>query len=181
MITLKQQCPVYVFVLFVLLGGAIFILLLSVTNIIGGLVWLVLWPTFLLVYLRFFPAISPFIGYGRVDDVQPTAQRPTPTRVRLYTSLACPFCPLVKSRLRALQAQMGFELEIVDVSLRPDVLISKGVMSVPMVEVGQGRLVGNATSQQLAQLIEQNALAHAASSSQSLDTPMSEMPLLPRL
>jgi hypothetical protein len=66
---------------------------------------------------------------------------------------------------------MGFELEIVDVSLRPDVLISKGVMSVPVVEVGQGRLVGNATSQQLAQLIEQHALAHAVSSSQSLVHP----------
>ncbi len=130
--------------------------------------WLALWTTFLWVFLRFFPAIARFIGYSIVEDVQPTAQRPTPTSVRLYTNLACPFCPLVKGRLRALQAQMGFELEIVDVSLRPDVLISKGVMSVPVVEVGQDRLVGNATSQQLAQLIEQNALAHAVSSSQSL-------------
>ena len=161
MTTLKQHCSAYGFLLFVLVGVGVFILLLTVTNIIGGLVWLVLWPTFLWVFLRFFPAIALFIGYGLVDDVQPAAQRPTPTSVRLYTNLACPFCPLVKSRLRALQAQMDFELEIVDVSLRPDVLISKGIMSVPVVEVGQDRLVGNATSQQLAQLIEQNALAHA--------------------
>ncbi len=161
MTTSKQHCSAYGFLLFLVVGVGIFILLLRVTNMIGGLVWLVLWPTFLWVFLRFFPAIARFLGYGLVDDVQPAAQRQTPTSVRLYTNLACPFCPLVKNRLRALQAHMGFELEIVDVSLRPDVLIAKGIMSVPVVEVGQDRLVGNATSQQLAQLIEQHALAHA--------------------
>jgi glutaredoxin len=161
MMTSKQHCSAYGFLLFVLLGVGIFILLLKVTNILVGLVWLVLWPTFLWVSLRFFPTIARFLGYGLADDVPPAAPRPAPTSVRLYTNLACPFCPLVKSRLRALQAHMGFELEIVDVSLRPDVLIAKGIMSVPVVEVGQDRLVGNATSQQLAQLIEQNALAHA--------------------
>jgi hypothetical protein len=93
MSTLKQQCSAYAFLLFVLLGVGIFILLLKVTNSIGGLVWLVLWPTFLWVFLRFFPAIARFIGYGLVDDVQPAAQRQTPTSVRLYTNRPVHFAP----------------------------------------------------------------------------------------
>jgi glutaredoxin len=157
MTSLKQHCSSYGFLLFVLVGVGIFILLLRVTNLIAGLAWLIVWPAFLWVFLRFFPAIAPLVGYSLVDDVPSAAPRPTRALVRLYTNLACPFCPVVKSRLSALQAHMDFELEIVDVSLRPDILVSKGIMSVPVVEVGQDRLVGNATSRQLAQLIEQHA------------------------
>lgn len=71
----------------------------------------------------------------------------------MYGALGCPFCPLVEERLRGLQAKMGFELRHVDVSLRPDVLRSKGLRSVPVIEVGDRRLVGNATSRELADLV----------------------------
>lgn len=61
----------------------------------------------------------------------------------LYTAVGCPFCPLVKQRLLALQVQMGFELEEVDVTLKPDLLIAKGIRAVPVVEVGEQRVVGS--------------------------------------
>jgi hypothetical protein len=55
-----------------------------------------------------------------------------------------------------LQKQMGFTLEIFDVTLRPQMLLSKGIRSVPVVEVGDHRLVGNSTTEQLAVLIALN-------------------------
>ena len=48
---------------------------------------------------------------------------------------------------------MGFELTETDVTLRPDLLIAKGIRALPVVEVGDARWVGNATSQQLAAFI----------------------------
>ena len=48
---------------------------------------------------------------------------------------------------------MGFELRREDVTLRPDLVRAKRIRSVPIVEVGDRRLVGHATSQQLARLI----------------------------
>jgi glutaredoxin len=150
----KQRCSACAFLLSVLLEIGLFVLLFRVTNLIVGLVWLIVWPALLWVFLRFFPAIAHLVGYGLVEDVPLAAPRPTRAHVRLYTNLACPFCPLVKKRLSALQAHMDFELEMVDVSLRPDILVAKGILSVPVVEVGHRRLVGNVTSQQLAQLIE---------------------------
>ena len=48
---------------------------------------------------------------------------------------------------------MGFTLEVVDLTLRPQLLAKRGIRSVPVVEVGGRRLVGNATSEQLAALI----------------------------
>mgnify|MGYP005848395887 CR=1 FL=1 len=71
-----------------------------------------------------------------------------------YTALGCPFCPVVKRRLLALQSQLGFELTELDVTARPGLVTAKGIMSVPVVEVGETRLVGNATSEQLARLIQ---------------------------
>lgn len=83
-------------------------------------------------YVRFFPAVSRYMGYGRVDDQPAQAVGQVPAKVTLYTALGCPFCPLVKQRLLALQAQMGFELEEVDVTLKPNLLIVKGIRSVPV-------------------------------------------------
>jgi hypothetical protein len=48
---------------------------------------------------------------------------------------------------------MGFDLNIIDVTLRPQTLMTKGIRSVPVVEVGDRRLVGNSTTEQLAALI----------------------------
>ena len=44
----------------------------------------------------------------------------------------------------------GFSLQEVDVTLRPVILVAKGIRAVPVVEVGGRRLDGNATSEQLA-------------------------------
>ena len=48
---------------------------------------------------------------------------------------------------------MGFTLTTFDVTLDPQTLMTKGIMSVPVVEVGDHRLVGNSTTEQLARLI----------------------------
>ena len=59
----------------------------------------------------------------------------------------------MKQRLLALQSKMRFELEFVDVTLRPDILLAKGYASVPVIEIGERRLLGNITSADLAKLI----------------------------
>lgn len=109
--------------------------------------------------LLFFPHISRFLGYGRIVDklapIPPHANpSAAPVAVNLYRFFSCPFCPIVLARLQALQKQMGFTLEIFDVTLRPEMLLTKGIKSVPVVEVGDQRLlVGNSTTEQLAKLI----------------------------
>ncbi len=79
-------------------------------------------PVGLWGYVRIFPRISQYLGYGGV-------------------------------RLDVLREQMGFDLEYVDVRAKPGVLTSKGIKAVPVVEVGDRRLVGHATSEQLAELV----------------------------
>jgi hypothetical protein len=49
--------------------------------------------------------------------------------------------------------KMSFSLQEVDVTPRPVILVQKGIRAVPVVEVGGRRLDGNATSEQLADLI----------------------------
>lgn len=73
--------------------------------------------------------------------------------VTVYTSVGCPFCPIVKERLRALQGDMSFELREMDVTLKTRLRRDKSLRSVPVVEVGNRRLAGNATSQELAAFI----------------------------
>lgn len=119
----------------------------------GFLVWLVLIPCCRLAYLRFFPRISNWIGYGRVEDHLPSSVNKAPVEVTYYSLLGCPFCPIVERRLEALQKEMGFTLTRVNLTLRPQMATSKGIQSVPVVEVGKDRLVGNATTEQLARLI----------------------------
>jgi glutaredoxin len=121
---------------------------------VPALFWLVLFPLALWAYVRIFPRISRFMGYGEVTDQAALQARPAPVRVTLYTALGCPFCPLIEQRLEALQKSMGFSLDKIDVTLRPDLLASKGIRSVPVVEVGQRRLAGLATTSQLAGLIQ---------------------------
>ena len=115
---------------------------------------------------RFFPRISRFLGYWRIDDKFPQSAvranpRVAPVAVTFYTFFSCPFCPIVLARLGALQQQMGFTLTTVDVTLKPQVLTMKKIRSVPVVEVGDCRLVGNSTTEQLAALIVRGQAAHS--------------------
>jgi glutaredoxin len=128
-------------------------LLVYFRNWIGLLLWLPLVPILKWVYMQLFPRFSRFIGYGRVDDKLPADVRPSHAVVTFYSALGCPFCPIVLQRLEVLQKTMGFTLEKIDVTLKPQLLSSKGIRSVPVVEVGENRLVGHATTEQLAQLI----------------------------
>lgn len=120
---------------------------------VGGLVWLIAVPCLRFALFRYFPSISRFLGYGRVDDKFPVLVNSARVAVTFYSFFSCPFCPIVLQRLEALQKEMGFTLEQIDVTLKPQVLMNKGVFSVPVVEVGEDRLVGNATTEQLARLI----------------------------
>ena len=108
------------------------------------------------LYLRWFPRISRWLGYGSVADspAGPAAMPPHPPRVTLYTANVCPFCPIIKRRLAELQKHSQFELEEVDVTFRPDVIRSKGLRSVPVLEANGQRLVGNATSEQIAAFLK---------------------------
>lgn len=122
-------------------------------NWIVGLAWLVLMPCLRWVLYHYFPFLSRFLGYGRVDDRLPERYDSAPVCVRFYSFFSCPFCPIVLQRLEALQKEMDFTLERIDITLHPQLLISKGIRSVPVVEVGDRRLVGNATSEQLAAFV----------------------------
>lgn len=120
---------------------------------IESLLWLVLLPCLKWTYLRFFPRISRWTSYGRVVDTLPSSVTRAPVEVTYYSLLGCPFCPIVERRLETLQKEMDFTLTRIDLTLRPQVSANKGIRSVPVVEVGKDRLVGNATTEQLAELI----------------------------
>jgi glutaredoxin len=126
---------------------------------VAVLLWMVGVPCLRWALFRFFPRISRFLGYGRiVDKFAPTPPphanpRAALVAVNFYSFFSCPFCPIVLARLQALQKQMGFTLKTFDVTLNPRTLLAKGIRSVPVVEVGDHRLVGNSTTEQLAGLI----------------------------
>jgi glutaredoxin len=127
------------------------------------LLWLVFLPCLKWAYLRFFPRISKWTAYGRVVDKLPARVKRARVEVTYYSLLGCPFCPIVEKRLKILQKEMDFTLTTIDLTLKPRFSASKGIRSVPVVEVGKDRLVGNATSEQLAKLI-----GHAQSCEPSL-------------
>jgi glutaredoxin len=153
----KQQCTVRS----LYFSGAVY-----VAGYVAGLVffayqrnwiefslWLLLFPVLKWGYLRFFPRFSKWRGYGRLDDELPPGVSKAPVEVIFYSLLGCPFCPIVERRLKILQKQMDFILQTVDLTLKPQVSDEKKIRSVPVVEVGNDRLVGNATTEQLAELI----------------------------
>lgn len=155
---MKQQCHIF-FVYgswFILLCG--FIIYLIQGNIFHAVLWVFFIALFLWLYVRYFPSISRFMGYGSVADQPAKDIRPSNTKVILYTGLGCPFCPLVKRRLKELQSKMGFELKEIDITFKPDLLIAKGIRALPVVEVGETKWVGNATSEQLATFITSNTV-----------------------
>lgn len=121
----------------------------------AGLVVLVVGVFAQIVYLRGFPRVSKLLGYGSVADTPaaPDALPPAISPVTLYTANVCPFCPIVRRRLAALQEHQPFEVREVDVTFRPDIIRQKGLRSVPVLEAGDRILVGNATSEQLAAFI----------------------------
>ena len=124
-----------------------------------ALLWIAGLPSLRWALYRSFHRVSRFLGYGRIADRfssnSPLRANPRvgPVAVNVYTFFSCPFCPIVLARLQALQKQMGFTLQMIDVTLKPQTLMTKGIRSVPVVEVGEHRLVGNSTTEQLAALI----------------------------
>jgi glutaredoxin len=105
--------------------------------------------------IRWFPYMSRWLGYGSVTDAaaDPASIPPRSPRVTLYTASVCPFCPIVRRRLQELRRHSQFEIEEVDVTLRPDLIRAKGLRSVPVLEANGHVLVGNATSEQLADFL----------------------------
>ena len=155
---MKQQCYLAMIYLnwIVVAGGLGFFAFKGLY--VYALLWLALIPVAMWAYIRVFPSISQVMGYGRIDDQPAQRLERVPTKVRLYTALGCPFCPMVKRRLMALQERMDFTLEEIDVTLKPGVLFAKGIRAVPVIEAGERCLTGNATSEQLAQLISSATL-----------------------
>ncbi|MGA9474436.1 MAG: hypothetical protein WBV36_18355 [Terriglobales bacterium] len=129
--------------------------------------FLVLVPVGKLLQMRFYSQLSSLFGYGPIaNDQIPAAVAISSAIVTYYSALGCPFCPIVLQRLHALQGQMGFTLQTINLSLNPQLAVTRGIRSVPVVEVDGHRLTGNVTSEQLANLIapspvliEQPALA----------------------
>jgi len=160
---MKQQC--YLASLYVeYLGLVAFAVFLSVRGqpgaaaLVLGLGVVGIWA-----YVKVFSRISRFVGYGSVTDRPADAPgAAAATIVTLYTAAGCPFCPIVRRRLWALQPRLGFVLHQVDVTLRPDILIAKGIRAVPVVEVGERQLIGHATTEQLAALIGGSQASFAA-------------------
>jgi len=120
-----------------------------------GAAWLVSAPIGQWLYIRKFPSLSAGMGYGPITDAPAGALAPAPAKVTLYTALGCPFCPLIEERLESLRESMGFPLDKIDVTLRPDLLASKGIRSVPVVEVEGRFLFGLVSTQDLAAAIGQ--------------------------
>lgn len=154
---LPQQCPLA----FLYLSWALYFAGLIYLPLRGdyGLaaVWLVALPLGGWGYVRLFPRIAHLLGYGSVADEAPEVVERQVGPVTMCGSLGCPFCPIVEGRLEALQPQMGFTLRHIDVTLRPDLLREKGIRAVPVVEVGERRLVGHATTRELVELIRGTA------------------------
>ncbi len=152
---LPQQCSIVMvwFTAVVYVGAAILLAFVAPFPMLVG--WLAAVPLFLWLYVRVFPRISSAMGYGSVAD-QTTAvgeAPPAPKHVTLYTGLGCPFCPIVERRLKALQGRMGFLLEVVDVTARPDVASREHIRALPTVKVDGQRRAGCATTDELIALI----------------------------
>jgi glutaredoxin len=156
----EQRCPL-VNVWLAWVGLPLLALVVGIrAGWIVGVVVLAAGVVFQMLYVLSFPRVSRLLGYGSVDDVPATSAASPATsvkRVTFYTASACPFCPIVRRRLVALQENSGFELEEVDVTFRPDLVRAKGLKGVPVVEANGQLLVGNATSQQLAAFLAGSA------------------------
>jgi glutaredoxin len=148
-----QQCSTYSLA-FSWIGYVVgFVVLAYLRHWVSAALWLVAVPCVRWALFHNFPSVSRFLGYGRIEDKFPATVGKAPVTVIFYTFFSCPFCPIVLERLKGLQKQMDFTLETIDLTLKPQLVMSKGFRSVPVVEVGNDRLIGNSTSEQLAELI----------------------------
>ncbi len=153
MVAMKQQCYIVsVYATWLILFGG-FAYLLFRGNVIQAILWLPVVGIFIWAGIRYFPALSSFMGYGSVADTPAASVQPSSAEVVLYTGIGCPFCPLVRTRLQALQTRMGFRLREIDVTFKPDVVISRGIKALPVIEIGDRHRVGNGTSEELAAFI----------------------------
>ena len=152
---MKQQCHISMIYLSwaLYLGGVAVAVWFSYWAL--GAVWLVTAPAIQWLYIRKFPSLSAGMGYGRITDQPASTVAPAPVKVTLYTALGCPFYPLIEQRLESLQKAMNFSLERIDVTLRPDLLASKGIRSIPVVEVQGQFLFGLVSTRDLAAAIAQ--------------------------
>lgn len=118
---------------------------------LGGFGVLVVGIVAQIAYVRWFPRFSRWVGYGSVADqpAEKISAQLSSLVVTLYTASVCPFCPLVRKRLMDLKAELGFELREIDVTFRPDLVLSKGLRAVPVVEANGRYRTGNATSAEL--------------------------------
>lgn len=159
-LAMKQQCYLAaIYLNWLLLAGGVGYLLFT-HRFAFAIAWVIALPLVMWGYVRAFPSISPAMGYGGVEDkpahhadVPGSKRQSTAVTVRVYTALGCPFCPIVEKRVHGLRETMNFKVETIDVTLRPDLLASKGIRAVPVIEVGDSRIEGNATSEQIADLI----------------------------
>lgn len=108
------------------------------------------------LYIRWFPHMSRWMGYGSVEDMPATALPTGPEipRVTFYTASVCPFCPIVRKRLAELQRHTSLEIREIDVTFRPEIIRAKGLRSVPVLEANGQLLVGNATSAQIVEFLK---------------------------
>jgi glutaredoxin len=129
-------------------------------NVIAGLFVLAVGIVGQILYMRWFPFMSKWMGYGSVADTPAVAATPnTLPDVTLYTANVCPFCPIVKQRLEDLRRDRKFEVHQVDVTFRPEIIRAKGLRSVPVLEANGQFLVGNATSAQIVDFLTGSAAA----------------------
>jgi len=159
---MKQQCNIsFVYSsLSILIGGIVYFLLKGLYFHI--VLWIFCILTLVWLYDRLLPVILGYLGYLTMDDEWANQLDHTQVNVILYTGLACPFCSIVRKRLKELQPRMEFNLKEVNVTLKPDVVISKGIRALPVIEVEKVMLVGNATSEQLVKFIIDATLSVAA-------------------
>ena len=150
---MKQRCYLINIYLnwIIYIGGLVYLVISD--RLLFGIFWLFWLPVALRLYARWFPSISHLVGYGRVDDIDVGEVKRSTETVNLYTAVGCPFCPIVTDRLETLKIKMGFELNKIDITLKPELLIKKSIKAVPVVEVGDRMLMGNITTLQLSEFI----------------------------
>jgi glutaredoxin len=155
--TAKQQCTlgnlysVLTSLTILYAGGLVFYAYKR--NWLGLCVWLILLPCARWVGLRLYPFTAEWRGYGSLADKLPLGVKKNHVEVTFYSHNGCPFCPILRTRLKGLQKEVGFVLTEINLTLKPQVAKKEGIRSVPVVRVGDNRLFGNATTEQLAQLI----------------------------
>jgi glutaredoxin len=132
-------------------------------GVIAGVAVLAVGVVAQVAYVRWFPRMSKWMGYGSVADTpaEPASLTAPLPHVTLYTASVCPFCPIIRRRLAELQQHSRFDVEEVDVTFRPEIVRAKGLRSVPVLEANGRLLVGNATSAQIVEFLRAAANEHA--------------------